>query len=299
MIIDVDKVIVEGRHRAVDHTKVKQLAKSIAEIGLISPIIVGRNKLIAGAHRLEAYKLLGFAQIPCTQMGNTNIKDSLTLIEIDENLFRNELTKAEQDSHLLIRNKIMVNKVLPAKLKDRIENSVKGNELSEKAKADLLEKSRDLSEVGTNLSIGQQEVYRSAFAEANKEVNKELAEFAGVIRPNHIQQKIKRAEAIEKVGIKVSELKDLKEPQLNRVAKAAMEGGEDAAKEELLQQVNKPNGVGADSHDKIAETARNMQTLSSGVAALKREIKKDTEWSALKKEYAAGIIEQYEEFLNA
>jgi ParB-like chromosome segregation protein Spo0J len=45
--------------REVDKEKVKDLAASIEEIGLLQPIILLPTKeLIAGLHRLEAFKIL-------------------------------------------------------------------------------------------------------------------------------------------------------------------------------------------------------------------------------------------------
>ncbi len=85
----------DGR-RAVDQDKVKELAESIKEIGLLHPIIVNYDDveneiytLIAGLHRLEACKLLGKKSIAAKIV----MKDDLQaeLMEIDENLIRNEM----------------------------------------------------------------------------------------------------------------------------------------------------------------------------------------------------------------
>ncbi len=99
-LIDIDKVkILDDREPVGD---VESLAKSISEIGLLSPININvNNELVAGNTRLEACKLLGWTQIPATVV---NIKDTskrpkgmeaseyvsleLELAEIDENLIR-------------------------------------------------------------------------------------------------------------------------------------------------------------------------------------------------------------------
>jgi ParB-like chromosome segregation protein Spo0J len=59
MKIKTSDVIVPPRMREVDKEKVKDLAASIEEIGLLQPIILLPTKeLIAGLHRLEAFKIL-------------------------------------------------------------------------------------------------------------------------------------------------------------------------------------------------------------------------------------------------
>lgn len=103
--------INEGR-REVDPAKVKELADSIKEVGLINPITVkyqtnGANIeyiLIAGMHRLEAVKSLGNTNIDANVITNTDV--NLELIEIDENLIRNELNYSEIDQLTLRRKEI-------------------------------------------------------------------------------------------------------------------------------------------------------------------------------------------------
>lgn len=84
-----DITIKQGR-RAVDESKVRELAQSMSEVGLINPITVTRNKtLITGAHRLAAAKLLGWSEIEATVSELDGLRAELA--EIDENLMRNEL----------------------------------------------------------------------------------------------------------------------------------------------------------------------------------------------------------------
>ena len=76
--------------RQVDEGKVLELMQSYEEVGVINPISVDEELvLIAGAHRLEAAKNLGWETIEAKVFN----EDDLTkkLIEISENLFRNEL----------------------------------------------------------------------------------------------------------------------------------------------------------------------------------------------------------------
>ena len=93
-----DIKIRDGR-REVDMGKVKQLADSISEIGLINPITVSEDGyLIAGSHRLAAFNLLGRDTIPVLTTELTGI--TAELAEIDENLIRNEL-------HYIIRGEYL------------------------------------------------------------------------------------------------------------------------------------------------------------------------------------------------
>lgn len=75
---------------------VPALANSIAESGLINPIVVTRDlRLVAGERRLEAHKLLGYTHI------NVQYTDELTeielhLIELEENVRRVDLPWQDQ-----------------------------------------------------------------------------------------------------------------------------------------------------------------------------------------------------------
>jgi ParB-like chromosome segregation protein Spo0J len=103
--IPVDKVSVVGARRALQEDKVTALAKSIELIGLVYPILVRIRKdesqsqdpaydLIAGLHRLEACRRLGWTNIPAIGVECTQLEAEL--LELDENLCRAELSPAER-----------------------------------------------------------------------------------------------------------------------------------------------------------------------------------------------------------
>ena len=102
MKIRVDKIQVNKERREVDESKVEELAGSIKTIGLINPIIVkdlgDSYRLIAGMHRLESYKLLHLEEIEATVIDSSDEK--LELIEIDENLIRNEIHFIDRGDYL-------------------------------------------------------------------------------------------------------------------------------------------------------------------------------------------------------
>lgn len=104
-MIKLNDVVIEARLRKVDMAKVKELAESIKEIGLINPIVLSAdNKLLAGMHRYEAYKMLGMDEIPCLHMTADTLHQEL--IEIDENLVRADLHYIERGEHLARRKYI-------------------------------------------------------------------------------------------------------------------------------------------------------------------------------------------------
>ena len=119
-----DIIIPEGR-RAIDLDKVVVLAESIKIIkiigGLIHPITIDKDRvLIAGAHRIEAYKTLGFEEIECTEFDGEQLEAEL--VEIDENLMRNELDDITVGEMVLRREEILEALGLRAKSGTNVKN---------------------------------------------------------------------------------------------------------------------------------------------------------------------------------
>jgi N6-adenosine-specific RNA methylase IME4 len=141
MNINISNIKVNKNRRAIDKDKVKELADSIQEIGLLNPVTVSKivyakpdkqkwirdnngsesdwqdqlqnwrdacsvagYDLIAGAHRIAAYKLLGKTEIKANITSLDGLKAKLA--EIDENLIRNELHYTERGDLLLDRKRI-------------------------------------------------------------------------------------------------------------------------------------------------------------------------------------------------
>jgi ParB-like chromosome segregation protein Spo0J len=99
MSLSVDDIIVPEGRREAKPAEVKKLADSIKEIGLKHPITVRRGRdntyvLVAGRHRLEAFRKLGEEFIPSliTSMSKAEARKW----EISENLHRCDLTKIER-----------------------------------------------------------------------------------------------------------------------------------------------------------------------------------------------------------
>jgi N6-adenosine-specific RNA methylase IME4 len=114
--IDLQLCYPAERARPIDDETVKALAKSIDESGLLNPIMVRKVQksragktcdafeVIAGMHRVKAYRWLKRATIPAFVVEADDIDAELMLI--DENLCRNDLSPAERSSAQTRRKKL-------------------------------------------------------------------------------------------------------------------------------------------------------------------------------------------------
>ena len=90
---------------------VSSLAESIRQLGLLHPIaITHTRRLIAGLHRIEAAKLLGWKAIPAHVLRVSDTEADL--LECDENLIRADLTVLERAEHYL-RRKLLYERLHP------------------------------------------------------------------------------------------------------------------------------------------------------------------------------------------
>jgi ParB/RepB/Spo0J family partition protein len=115
--IHIDQIRVGARLRSLRAERVAELAESIAQQGLRHPITVAPHvpsaeggsdpacyDLVAGLHRLEAYKLLSHEGIEAVVEPMTDTERRLW--EIDENLCRAELNELERGEHLVERKRL-------------------------------------------------------------------------------------------------------------------------------------------------------------------------------------------------
>jgi ParB family chromosome partitioning protein len=106
MQVKISDIIITNRKRTLKTEYVKQLAESINEIGLLNPITLSSDyKLLSGLHRLEAIKLLGMDTIESHVKVTGGVLYE-ELIEIDENLIRNDLVILERGEQLKRRKEI-------------------------------------------------------------------------------------------------------------------------------------------------------------------------------------------------
>lgn len=105
MEISIEDVVVGERKRELREDTIPALMESISTSGLINPITVTKDGvLVAGLHRLESCRRLNWSDIPCV-MRDLEALDA-ELIEIDENLIRNELAVLERGEILKRRKEI-------------------------------------------------------------------------------------------------------------------------------------------------------------------------------------------------
>jgi hypothetical protein len=101
--IVVEDVDVGNRLRPINERTAVALAESMQRLGQLSPISVYRLddetfRLVAGLHRLEAAKRLGWIDIEAVFSTGNEIERELQ--EIAENLHRSELTALERDTQI-------------------------------------------------------------------------------------------------------------------------------------------------------------------------------------------------------
>lgn len=117
MLLDIDQIRIGKRLRQLRPERVAELAQSIDLLGLMTPISVasaaikrvgGGNdvtfELVAGLHRLEACKSLGFAEIEASVVLLDDFQRELW--EIDENYCRVGLTELERGEILMQRKEV-------------------------------------------------------------------------------------------------------------------------------------------------------------------------------------------------
>lgn len=104
------------RARAVIPSNVDNLAESMAEVGLINPILVKAvdrfhggvmrpcYEIVAGGHRYKAAVKLGWDEIDCKVVDMDNLH--VELAEIDENIIRANLSPAQEASAISRRKEI-------------------------------------------------------------------------------------------------------------------------------------------------------------------------------------------------
>lgn len=94
-MVFIESVRIVGRHRYA-LGNLDELAKSIADVGLLNPITLTRDtRLVAGHRRLEACRRLGWSEIPARFIDSLDDAAKLLRAERDENTCRKEMLLSE------------------------------------------------------------------------------------------------------------------------------------------------------------------------------------------------------------
>lgn len=103
----IKNIIIDTENRRqLDPDNIERISESIKINGLMHPIIITRdNRLVAGWHRIEAFKQNGKEKIPFVYTNKTDPLE-LKLQQIDENIVRGELTTLEECLQLKERKEI-------------------------------------------------------------------------------------------------------------------------------------------------------------------------------------------------
>jgi ParB/RepB/Spo0J family partition protein len=104
--IPIDQVLILAGRRLTVAEKVASMAESIDHSGLIHPITVRETThstvfiLVAGRHRLDAFRRLGRDRIPALVMPAATTEVEARTAEIAENLHRAELTALQRNQQI-------------------------------------------------------------------------------------------------------------------------------------------------------------------------------------------------------
>ena len=154
-------IIPDNRLRKANTAKVEQIAESIKTIGLQSFIVVVARpnmkfELVAGLHRVMAMDSLDITDYTAVCYDADTPSETLRLIEVDENLARNELSALERAKFVAERKELW----------DVLHGELRGGE--QKSHDETFDFSKETAEV---LGISKQSVKR------DRTISKNLAPY--------------------------------------------------------------------------------------------------------------------------
>ena len=241
----VSVIDCDSRLREAAPDKVATLAKSIQSIGLLNPIHLhtpddGQTvRLVAGLHRLEAVKSLGWESVDAILFDGDSI--DCRLAEIAENLHRAELTKAERSDQVAewIR---LVNEKQEAMRQAREESGSKEpdltDNLSEKSmgrpEGGVAAAARELNVPGRTPEAKRKNASRAVKIASMTPAAKKAAKAAGLDDNQKALERIARKPEAEQVA-EVAKIKEERE-QRERERQAEREKDEEQRR---LDQIEK------------------------------------------------------------
>ena len=246
MRIAIREIKINPGRREASPGSVRELADSIAEIGLLNPITVDQgHTLIAGLHRLEAAKLLGWTEIECVISGLEGLRAELA--EIDENFVRSDLTPLEF-GELLLRRKELYEALHP-EAKNGGDRSSAESRTSKCRSAPVSSFAQDTAE---KLGVGRRTVERQV------QIAKRLTpETKGIIRSSAVSVTRKEALALSRL-----------EPGPQAKAAALLAAGEIRSVEEYAPPVR----AGPAAHPAPAPSPEALAEEAAGFAQILRRV---------------------------
>lgn len=192
--LKVDDIKIENRLWEINEERIQPLAESIEKVGLMNPITVLNNEgqyiLIAGEHRINAYKYLGRDTIPCHvyQREFEDIekdKAKCVIMEVDENLMR-KIRDVYEEGYLLYQRKEAYEKLYPSATKEAKQSQAG------------IEKANNLNNVSGSTKMSE--------AEGTKTFVQDTAEKLKVSQ-TEVKRKVRRGEILTpEIGEKINEL---------------------------------------------------------------------------------------------
>ena len=151
MRMKISDVKINPGRRDTQQRNVEELARSISAVGLMNPITVTQdNTLIAGLHRLEAVKLLGWTEIECVVSEAGGLQAELA--EIDENFVRAGLSHRELGD-LLLRRKELYEAIHP-----ETRQGMRNGQTSKNENSSLLETKSFSQDTAEKLGVSKRTV---------------------------------------------------------------------------------------------------------------------------------------------
>lgn len=183
MKVKISDIRIAEDRRKPDYDEILELANSIKLVGLINPITIkhdgeiGKYLLVAGMHRLKAHQLIGEQEISANIVSGTNLQ--IELMEIDENLIRNELHFTEIDD-LTARRKEIYEEMYP---ETKHNATFKGNQFRSETESDFEQKPSFVSD--TSNRTGKSE---TVIKEEIKRARDLIPEAKEIIKEHHINK---------------------------------------------------------------------------------------------------------------
>jgi ParB-like nuclease domain len=164
--ISIEDIDVSKRMRPLNEPTIEALVKSMTRIGMMNPISLGgrvdRAVLIAGAHRLEAAKRLGWDRIHAIFASGDEVERELR--EIAENLHRAELSQLERSNQIARWAELTATKV------SQVETPSGGDQPKEMG----------IRKLAAELGVDKSDVQRAVKVASMSDVAKQAARGAGL-----------------------------------------------------------------------------------------------------------------------